>query len=234
MKNLKTGNWKKYLFEFLSIFIAVFAAFALDSWKESRKDQLIERKILIEIHKGLDKDLQDIKENEKGHRQGIRAAEYFRNILVEQQVQQDSLKQHYFNLFRDFISIQNVSGYETLKSKGLESISNDSLRSNIIALYEYDYNTLRKLEEEYSESQLHESYFREFNTVMAPNFNIDRNGVFPSIRLPVKISESEKKILIVDLWKIQVNRLFILKFYFDVEKNIKNLQSEIEKELKMS
>ena len=37
------------------------------------------------------------------------------------------------------------------------------------------------------------------------------------IDLPLKLSESEKKILLTYLWKIQVNRNFILYFYSDVE-----------------
>ena len=51
--------------------------------------------------------------------------------------------------FFDYISIQNISGYETLKSNGLELIRDDSLRFEIITLYEYDYSILKKFEEEY-------------------------------------------------------------------------------------
>ena len=39
----------KFLLEFLSIFIGVFAAFALDNWNEDRKDHITEMSILQEI-----------------------------------------------------------------------------------------------------------------------------------------------------------------------------------------
>jgi hypothetical protein len=52
MSTLRTGNWKQYGFEFLSIFIAVIAAFALNSWGDERRDRLAEQKILLEIHRG--------------------------------------------------------------------------------------------------------------------------------------------------------------------------------------
>lgn len=231
MKKLIVVDWKKYIFEFISIFVAVLAAFALDSWKEGKKDEIIENKILTEIHSGLAKDLEDIKTNELGHEYGLKAIDYFKNFITNKPVRQDSLSVYYFNLLRDFISIQNTSGYETLKSKGLEIIKNDSLRSHIISLYEYDYNTLKKLEEEYPELQFHESYFKEFNEVIAPNLNFDADGRQAGINSPIRISEKEKNILIINLWKIKTNRGFILNEYVKIKEKIKRLQEEIHKEL---
>jgi hypothetical protein len=137
---------------------------------------------------------------------------------------------HYFNLTRDFISIQNIAGYETLKSKGLELIKNDSLRLKIISLYEYDYNTLRKLEEEYSEMQFQESYFKEINDELAPNFKIDNNGNITGIELPLKIQENKRKKLLLYLWKIQSNRTFILRYYSEIEKKINEVIENIKNE----
>lgn len=231
MKKFISENWKKYIFEFVSIFVAVFAAFTLDSWKENRKDRFAESKILSEIYHGLEKDLQDIRINEFGHQIGLRSVSYFQNLMINKPVQADSISQHYFNLFRDFISIQNTSGYETLKSKGLEIIENDSLRSDIITLYEHNYSTLKKLEEEYGELQLHDNYFADFNKVIAHNFTFGEDGRITGIILPLKISENEKKVLMVNLWKIKVNRLFILQEYSDIEKKIRNLQKAINSEL---
>ena len=49
------------------------------------------------------------------------------------------------------------------------------------------------------------------------------------IDLPLKLSESEKKILLTYLWKIQVNRNFILYFYSDVENKVNQVLERIEK-----
>jgi len=225
-------SFKKYGFEFLTIFIGIFAAFALDNWKENRKDQFTEIKILTEIRNGLIKDFEDINTNETGHKQGVSAVVFFRNLISTNQTKDDSAGLHYFNLFRDFISVQNISGYETLKSKGLEIIENDSLRSHIISLYEYDYNALRKLEENYSELQFQESYFNEFNKHLAPSFIFNKEGVISGINPRLSIPENEKKILMVDLWKIQKNRDFMLKYYSGVKLKVKKLQDEINQELK--
>src|SRR5690606_37306824 len=140
-----TINWKIYGMEFLSVFVAVISAFALNNWNDNRRNANSENKILTEISNGLHKDLADIDTNIKGHEWGITSCNYFRNIFTGKEVDHDSLMIYYQTLTRDFINLQNRAGYETLKSKGLELIKNDSLRRDIISLYEYDYTILRKL-----------------------------------------------------------------------------------------
>ncbi|MCC7526191.1 MAG: hypothetical protein IT250_15280 [Chitinophagaceae bacterium] len=39
MRKLGFENWGKYAFEFLSIFIAVVSAFALENWGQERRDR---------------------------------------------------------------------------------------------------------------------------------------------------------------------------------------------------
>jgi len=232
MEKQKIELIKKYGFEFLTIFIGIFAAFALDNWNEDRKDNNTQIKILSEINKGLSQDIRDIGVNENGHRFGLLATSYFEKLILNKQPDTDSLTFHYFNLLRDFISVQNISGYETLKSKGLEIVTDDSLRTEILALYENDYNSLRKLEENYSEIQFFENYNADFNNAIAPNFAMDQNGKITGINRPLKLTEKEQKILLTDLWKISKNRIFMIKNYSEVKNKIIKLQKRIEKELK--
>ena len=232
MKYTQTKNWKKYTFEFLSIFIAVISAFALSNWNDNRNNRNAENKILSEINIGLEKDLEDVRLNVVGHKVGIKAIDFFREILADKPISKDSLLGYYFSLTRDFISIQNTSGYETLKSRGLELIRNDTLRSKIISLYEYDYNTLRKLEEDYNEMQFQENYFKEINNSIAPNLLFNEDKLIIGINVPLKISQNEEKKMLTYLWKIQVNRNFMLQYYSEVESKIEKLRSEIKDELK--
>lgn len=214
---MKLDFWKKYSFEFLSIFLAVISAFALNNWNDNRRDHNAEVKILKEISNGLEKDIEDINENVFGHKEGIESCVFWRKIINNQPVKLDSLIQHYQNLTRDYISIQNRSGYESLKSKGLEIIEDDSLRSDIISLYEYDFTTLRKLEEEYREIQFHQSYFKDINEFIAPNLAFDERGNIASLKIPLQLTERDKKIFLSYLWKIQINRNFTLHYYNQVE-----------------
>ena len=228
---MKKLNWRKYGFEFLSIFIAVTAAFALNNWNENRKNELIESKILAEIANGLKKDIKDVQLNKKGHKFSITASQFLGKIIREKQVSLDTLIPYYFEFTRDYIAIQNISGYESLKSKGLELITNDSLRFEIINLYEYDYTVLKKFEEEYQEMQYYKNYFKEINSKIAPNFIFDNNSNLVSIRLPLEISAAEKNILLSYLWKIQTNRNFVLREYDKTEEKIIKLRAKIERYL---
>ena len=229
---LKKKTIRKFTFEFLSIFIAVIAAFAVNNWNDNRRDGNAESKILSEIVHGLEKDIDDVNLNVSGHEEGIKACKYWRKLFRNESVNLDSLQQYYFVLTRDFVSIQNTAGYETLKSKGLELIQNDSLRTQLVALYEYDYKTLLKLEEEYSELQFQENYFKAINTLVAPKLQYNAKGNIVGMALPHNFSEADVNILLSYLWKIQINRMFVLASYKDVIAKIDDLKEEIEKELK--
>ncbi len=202
----------------------------LSTWNDNRRDDNTEIKILSEISNGLKKDLEDIHVNTKGHKYGISACSYWRRVVNNDAFDIDSIQQYYFNLTRDFVSIQNVSGYETLKSKGLEIIKNDSLRFEIISLYEYDFSTLKKFEEEYDEMQFQDSYYKEINNLISPYFNFNKTGNIDSITLPINLNK--KNTFLSYLWKIQINRRFILSYYADIEKKVEKLIKNIDIELK--
>ncbi len=103
----------------LSLFYAVFSVFALNNWNDNRNNRNAESKIPSEIYNGLEKDLKDVRLNVTGHEMGLQAADYFRSMIANKPISKDSIMFHYFNLTRNFISIQNNFGYETLKSRAL-------------------------------------------------------------------------------------------------------------------
>ncbi len=225
----KKFNWSKYAFEFLTMFIAIISAFALENWNDNRKTRNVETKILQEIKNGLQKDIEDIRLNVRGHNEGIRACSFFRNLICNDSVNLDSVGQKYYNLTRDFVSIQNNSGYESLKSNGLQIVKDDSLRFKIISLYEYDFNTLSKLEEDYSEMQFSQSYFIELNNILSERFLFNSSGSIIGIDHPLMLDNKQENKLMSYLWKIQNNRIFIQGFYSSLEEKINRIIEEIDK-----
>ena len=226
----KTGKYMKYAIgEIILVVIGILIALQINNWNENRKENNIENKILVEISKGLKQDLIDIKTNMSAHRAGLKACEYYYDIFTNKQVQTDSINYYYSYLTRGYISIQNRSGYESLKSRGLELIKHDSLRNDIINLYEQDYPFIMKLEEQDPEGNFYDNYFKEINNHISPNLIFNNYGEMESIELPLNVSETEQKKILSYLWKIKNDRTFILSIYFQVLENLLQLQLKIER-----
>lgn len=229
---MKKMNWTKYLFEFISIFIAVISAFALNNWNENRRDFEAETKILVEMSSGLSKDILDIENNIGGHELGLDACKYFRRVINNTENNVDTLSKYYYCLMRGFFPVQNKSGYETLKSKGLELIKNDSLRFHILSLYDFDYYAIKRLEENSYEMQFDEHYSTEINQILSKNFQFDEAGSIAGLRIPLEYSDKEKQLFLTYLWQIEINRKFMIGYYLEVKDKIQSLKDEIEAELK--
>ena len=228
-QRIEQRSWTKYAFEFFSIFLAVISAFALTNWSENNRDKTAESKILLEIKNGLKKDIEDININIWGHKSGIASCKYFRALINgADTLSQDSVMIYYIRLTRDFTLLQNDSGYETMKARGLELISDDSLRTQLISLYEYDYDTLKKMEEEYEETQFQKTYFKDINEIMAPHFSYDERGNLKSVAVPLQLTEIERKKMMSYLMKIQVNRGFILSYYAKVIETIEDISEKLQ------
>lgn len=235
MKDSKSNTklqWKGYLFELLSVFIGVTLAFMLNKWNEDRKEEASETNILKEIRNGLKLDLTDLDSNIHGHNQGIEACKFFRKLIDNKIEDKNShAPDLYVTLLRDFISVQNISAYEALKSNGLETITNDSLRFQIIEVYDFDYEILKKFEEEYYAMQYNQKYADIINEVLLPFMEFDEKGVFIAFKRPIKLSEKDKKRMLLYLWQIEYNRKFNIQFYYmtkgKVEKLIENINAEI-------
>lgn len=227
----KFKNWKRYLFEFLSVFLAVIFAFLLDKSNERRKNGITENKILEEIYNGLERDSLDLADDERSYKIAFRGLKYFSKIIDGENVQNDSLADFYFYFSREFLVVQNKSGYESLKSRGLETIKKDSLRSSIIDLYEVDYEKSRKFNEEYREYKFMDNYFHKINEVLAPNFEYDETNNIKGIKLPIDINEKERSLIKSYLWKIADGKQDLYQgAKYDKEK-IGKLRTDIKKYL---
>ncbi|MEM6699972.1 MAG: DUF6090 family protein [Bacteroidota bacterium] len=220
-------NWRKYFLEFLSIFIGISVAFALEKWNEDRRDQRSEEKTLLEIKNGLHQDILDIEQNIGGHKAGLNACNYFRKIIDDQPVAKDSLAKQYFYLLRDYISIQNKTGYESLKSKGLELIQDDSLRFAIISMYDIHYEILEKLEEQYSEMQFNQNYYQSINDLLSPYMVFDEKGLLIDIEYP-ELSKKDRRAFLSYLWRIENNRQYVMKYYAFIREEVRRLIKRID------
>lgn len=230
---MKTPKIKlgRYFFDFLAVFIAVISAFALNNWNDNRKNALAEEKILLEIKNGLTKDLYDIELNRKSHIDGANFCGYFKEIIEGKIVKIDSFSIKYRMLTSDNFSIINTSGYESLKSKGLETVQNDSLRSKIIELYEFDYNEIKKYEEGSLQTQLHINFNMPIHNIFSPHLIYDNTPQLIAIRLPVLLTQKEKSDINAYLADIKLTRDVKVFRYNLLKDKVNKLIKDIENEL---
>lgn len=225
------SSFKKFLIELVSVFLGVTLAFALNQWNEGRKNQRTQEKLLLELRNGLSMDLSDVRMNVMGHKIGIRSAEIMKKACLENPLNQDSLLFAYKSLWRNFISIQNRSAYESLKSKGLEIINNDSLRNEIIALYDFHFEILEKIEENYAEVQFYGNYFPKMQEQIAPYMIFDETGNIQGFIQPWQLKETQLKFMLEQLNRIAFNRQYLINQYMEVDRRIERLIKKLDKEI---
>lgn len=228
------GNWSKYAFEFLSIFIAVISAFGLNNWNDKRNSRESEQKLLYEIRNSIELDVRDFNTNINGNRLSLRANERFRKLIQGQEIPQDSIGFLYTSLFRDYIPIINRSAYESYKANNIKTITNDSLRLQIISLYDYYYAIIEALEYRVPEMQSYSNYFSEINAILSPFMEFNAEGDLILIHSPDKITEDDKRKALSYLWKIKENRIFKLGRYETITKVMRRVNNSISKELEQS
>ena len=139
---LAHNKFSKYLLyavgEILLVVVGILIALQIDTWNENRKDTLTEKKHLEEILISMKRDL--------GRTRGIynsravpkkQAWQDLLNYLNADTVVADSIL--YPTFFRAGISLSftyDKGAYESLKAYGLDKISNDSLRPDLVRFYE--------------------------------------------------------------------------------------------------
>lgn len=230
-KSRITENIKKYTSEFVLIFISVILAFAMTEWSNSRGEKLSEDKLLTEIRNGINKDLEDFTNNINGNRLSLRSVAVMRDWLNQKEVPQDSIAVYYSILFRNYAPIINKSGYESLKSTNLKTITNDSLRSEIITLYDYHYKILETLENDAEEMQEFKNFYKPINSLLFPYMEFSEEGRLLKLKPALGLTENQKKEIMSYLWQIEFHRKFKLLRYEDVMKAIRKLDKNISQNL---
>ncbi|MEP1033727.1 DUF6090 family protein [Ekhidna sp.] len=144
------------LLEIVVVTVGILIAFQLNNWKEVRASKDKEEKMLKEIKTNLALDLIDLRDNFSGHRMALEHIESLQNS--DPTFERNKVGGKFHSAFRDFIFSPQTSAFETLKARGVDLISNDSLRIEILRLYDFDYVIIEKIEENYAPSQFTHHY----------------------------------------------------------------------------
>jgi hypothetical protein len=149
---LTENKFSKYLLyaigEIVLVVIGILIALQLNNWNYEKNDRLMEVKILTEIRKNLDFDLFEINEDITLMDSIAHSCD---NVIAVMQNSDSPTKRFEYELAKLRVTPHfdpNMSGYELLVSKGVELVTNDSLRKAISALYESRYPYYARYEQE--------------------------------------------------------------------------------------
>lgn len=204
----------KFFLDVLKTFIGVLLAFWAGEWQASREAAKKEAHLLLEVEHEVALNLTDLRLNLKGHQMGLAAAESFLKMMDGAEDPGDSLGYHFHVLLRGFISIQHTAAYETMKARGLESIAQDSLRNHISDLYDFEFETIEKLEEGYPPNQFFTTYYQPMIGILAQCYDFSKKKGEPRYILPLsKLPHRDKSLLAAWLKNIKSDRHFMIINY---------------------
>lgn len=149
-KLLSENRFGKYLIyafgEIVLVVIGILIALQINNQNEAKIRKEKEIVLLTQMKSNLKDDLMDLEYNIEGNKMRLECNGVIRALIEEKTPYSDSLKPYFGNFFGNYQLMENKSAWESLKSIGLDLISNDSLRNNVSSLYSSKYEYLDNLE----------------------------------------------------------------------------------------
>jgi len=149
-------------------------AVQLNNLNEFRKQKLVEIDVLDGIRNDILKDTIDLNFNISGYKNTIRNDSLLLVHLINKKEKSKALIDYLNRITRfDWIIVLHDSHFQEAKVKGLSIISNESLRDEINRLYEFEYKSLKELENN------HESlnHYKSLKLKIGQYFGFDSTGI---------------------------------------------------------
>jgi hypothetical protein len=133
-------KWAEYLLEIFVIIIGILAAFGLNNWNENRKSRITERKLLVVLAENLEQNISKLNRRIAFLERFDKSGEIISSIIINNQMGSDSLGVHWLGALEDGANFTlSKSGYLSLMNTGIEIITNDKLKTDIMNLFEDSY-----------------------------------------------------------------------------------------------
>lgn len=236
METGKTSNYFKYAIgEIILVVIGILIALQINNWNENRIRSNEELNILKALKTGLETDLEDLRFNVNSMQKSIRFADKVIKSMEEDQAYHDSIPDEIGIAMLPVKFLYSTSAFETLKSKGIDLVSNPKLRDAIVEVYDSSYNFFIETEKaitlDVAERGLIELFPRHFKESYV--FDLDKPGYEPRL-MPLNFESLKKDQEFLYFFKSYRNRMDIfMKFHYNsriiprVENLIAMLQNEI-------
>jgi hypothetical protein len=225
MEQNKTGKYLKYAIgEIVLVVIGILIALQINNWNEGRKLQNEELNLLLEVKSNLEVTLNNFREDTLFNARNIfqlRKIEYYIAKDLPYNTELDSA----FALFGQWKSPYPITtAYTTLKTKGLDLISNATLRNKIVKMYEFEFVVLNN---DYDKGEWgnvnNANIFLNKHIRSANSMQSARPNDFENLKNYVEFSNILSKIIF--------QREFGLKCYKTIMISIEDLIESLDKEI---
>jgi len=162
-------SWIRYLIEIVVITIGILAAVGAEDWNNNRKSRETELKVLQDLVEGLKGDLWTLDYNKDVHERAKSSCQVILKSFEEKEEYSDSLSRHFAASHNYTVSFSKRGAYESLKSIGLEIVTNKTILTRIVDLYEQWYGIMRVNQEILRAEVMHiklnfnQEYFDQFH-----------------------------------------------------------------------
>lgn len=122
--------------EIILVVVGILIAVKINNINEGKKIEKIEIETLVEIQTSLHKNLEEVNKMAKAHGEQIEVFSVLKEHIESNAPYHDSLDIYLGRFYNYYTPLFDYAPYETLKSRGVELIKNDSVKNEIINVYE--------------------------------------------------------------------------------------------------
>ena len=157
-KLLTENKFSKYLIyaigEIVLVVIGILIALQINNWNQSRINTQKEINHLKNILKNLNDDLvYQISPCIERTEIQIQAFELLETgLYTKKDISNDSIRQLFFQMLGQWDLILNTVAFENLKSSGMDILSNDSIKLELLTLYGKSYQYVKSLQDYYDQT----------------------------------------------------------------------------------
>ncbi len=177
--------------EVILIVLGIVVGVRLSNWNEHGKQRQEEVKLLLEIRADLADTADELEADLSSHQRALQSGMIFNQAMQQDSGFHDSLYYHFERCLNDRQLYPRTGGYETLKSYGVDIISNDDVRKGIMEMYQ---GSLKRVAEfgqanpKYDIANLLKIHQDQHFQITE---NIDKEEVIPGVDLPVLFYDLE-------------------------------------------
>jgi hypothetical protein len=167
IKSLFNKKFSKYLLyaigEVLILIFGIVIALQVNNWNEKRQRQVLEISILKALKSDLEQDIEQWQYDIYLHKDVLASIDIVTEHLENELPHTDTLNYHFLNSTLVSYFSYHSGGLETLKTTGINILSNEDLGKEIVDLYTYWYDYKMYLTEHLNDSH-HYGTHEIFNT----------------------------------------------------------------------